>query len=326
LLLNIALHGMEQALGVRYNSRGDVLGRRALVRYADDFVIFCTTQEDARRVRDELLPPWLAERGLCLAEEKTRIVHLSEGFDFLGCTVRHYHTPQTTRTGFKLLIRPSKKAMTRKRQELRQLWLGFKGQSIVVVLGTLNPIIRGWAGYYRTVVSKRAFAQMDAWMFHRAVRYVKSTHPEKPWWWLKERYWGKTNKGRQDRWVFGYKHDNYYLQKFAWTKIERHSVVHGTASPDDPKLREYWWSRRRINLRRLSDSDARLAESQDWCCPVCGMHLMNGEELHRHHKVPREQGGADAASNRELVHLYCHQQRHAKLRKDKARVGEEPVG
>jgi RNA-directed DNA polymerase len=326
LLLNIALHGMERALGVIHNSRGNVIGKRALVRYADDFVVFCETEKDARRVRDILLPEWLAERGVRLSEEKTRIVHLREGFDFLGFTVRHYHTPRTTRTGFKLLIGPSKKALVRKRQELRKLWLGFKGQNIAVVLGTLNPIIRGWANYYRTMVSSEAFARMDAWMFQRAVRYVKATHPEKPWWWLKKRYWGKTNKGRRDRWVFGHQRDGYYLQKFAWTKIERHTLVRGRSSPDDPSLRDYWWERRRINLRRLSDSDARLAEKQDWCCPVCGMHLMNGEELHRHHKVPRQQGGTDAASNRELVHLYCHQQRHAKLRKGKARAGDEPVG
>src|SRR2546429_175594 len=83
----------------------------------DVLVVFCESQEDAARVRDKLLPPWLAERGLSLAEGKTRLVHLMEGFDFLGFTVKHYHQPRTTRTGFKLLITPSKKAVVRKRQE-----------------------------------------------------------------------------------------------------------------------------------------------------------------------------------------------------------------
>ncbi|HKB39965.1 MAG TPA: reverse transcriptase domain-containing protein, partial [Gemmataceae bacterium] len=84
LLLNIALHGMEEALGVRHGSQGQIVGERAVVRYADDFVVFCESKEDAARVKEEVLPTWLAERGLCLSEEKTRIVHLSEGFDFLG--------------------------------------------------------------------------------------------------------------------------------------------------------------------------------------------------------------------------------------------------
>jgi hypothetical protein len=75
--------------------------RHAVVRYADDFVVFCESREDALRVKDTLLPSWLAERGLTLSEEKTRVVHLTEGFDFLGCTVRHYRAPRTSRTGYK---------------------------------------------------------------------------------------------------------------------------------------------------------------------------------------------------------------------------------
>src|SRR6516225_1984271 len=142
---NVALHGMEEALGVHYNPKGPMAGKRAVVRYADDFVGFCESKEDAAHVKDVLLPPWLAERGLALSEEKTRIVHLTEGFDFLGFNVKHYHAPGTTRTGFKLLIRPSPKAVSRKREELRAAWLGLKGQSVGAVLRRLNPIIRGWA-------------------------------------------------------------------------------------------------------------------------------------------------------------------------------------
>ena len=147
LLLNGALHGREPALGVRHNRQGEIAGKRAVVRYADDVVVFCASQEDAQRVRDKLLAPWLAERGLALSEEKTRIVHRTEGFDFLGFTIRQYHKPETTRTGFKLLITPSKKAVARKRQELRAVWLGLKGHNVPAVLRKLNPIIRGWAGY-----------------------------------------------------------------------------------------------------------------------------------------------------------------------------------
>jgi RNA-directed DNA polymerase len=327
LLLNIALHGMEPALGVRYNPKGEIAGERAVVRYADDFVVFCESQEDAQWVKDHLLPPWLAERGLTLSEEKTRIVHLTEGFDFLGCTVKHYHAPQTTRSGYKLLIKPSKKAVTRKRQELRDVWLGLKGQDVDAVLSRLNPIIRGWANYYRPVVASEVFSEMDNWMHYRAVRYTKHTHPTKPQKWIYDRYWGVLNPTRKDRWVFGNKRTGRFLLKFGWFKIVRHTLVRGTASPDDPSLRDYWLDRRRVNIRHLSPFDLRLAEAQDWACPVCGMHLMNGEELHRHHKYPKGAGGSDAASNRELVHLYCHQQRHARLRTAKAAAeADEQMG
>src|SRR5262249_35923383 len=105
LLLNIALHGMEVALGVYHNTKGEIKGRRAVVRYADDEVAFCESQVDAQRVKEDL-SEWLTERGLNLSEEKTRVIHLTEGFDFLGFTIRHFPGPQTTRTGYKLLIRP----------------------------------------------------------------------------------------------------------------------------------------------------------------------------------------------------------------------------
>jgi RNA-directed DNA polymerase len=324
LLLNVALHGLEAAVGVTHNARGQIDGSRAVVRYADDLVVFCESREDAERVKDRLLPAWLAERGLCLSEEKTRIVHLSEGFDFLGCHVKHYPTPRTTKTGYKLLIRPSSLAITRLKSKLKELWLRLKGHNVRNVLRTLNPVIRGWANYYCPTVASEVFSRLDHWMHQRAKRYVTHRHPTKSHTWRVGRYWGRLNPNRQDHWVFGDKCTGAYLLKFSWFKIVRHQLVRGTASPDDPNLRDYWWSRRRINRRSLTPGDVKLAESQNWRCPVCGRDLLlEEEELHRHHKRPRGLGGTDAPSNRELVHLYCHQQRHAALRRERTTAGED---
>ncbi len=96
LLANIAFHGMEEALGVRYK----VLRNRSyatelhpqsvgLVRYADDFVVFCRTQEETEQVK-RTLETWFRGRGLTFSQEKTRIVNLDDGFDFLGFNVRQY--------------------------------------------------------------------------------------------------------------------------------------------------------------------------------------------------------------------------------------------
>jgi len=307
LLLNIALHGMEAALGVKHDAQGISIGKRAVVRYADDFVVFCESQEDALEVRDRILPHWLAKRGLSLSAEKTRIVHLTKGFDFLSFNIRHYPHPQTSRSGYKLLIKPSKKAVLGKVAELRNEWLALRGHSVEAVLWKLNPIIRGWANYNRRVVSSRTFNKLDAWMYQRARRYAKHTHPEKSWEWRRNRYWGRWNKERDDR-VFGDKHSGKYLLKFSWFKIERHILVRGTSSPDDPDLRDYWWERQKVNAKHLSAEDLDMANDQGWVCRLCGMDLINGEELHRHHKVPRARNGSNARSNRELVHLYCHQQ------------------
>ena len=66
ILLNIALHGMEATLGMKHDSQGTSIGKRAVVRYADDFVVFCESHEDAIVVMDRILPDWLAKRGLSL--------------------------------------------------------------------------------------------------------------------------------------------------------------------------------------------------------------------------------------------------------------------
>src|SRR3989454_3242230 len=148
LLANIALHGMEEAIGVTYDYRGQLIGKRAIVRYADDFVCFCETREDAEQVQ-KILVEWLKERGLTLSEEKTRIVHLTEGFDFLGFNIRHYPAPQTSRTGWKLLIKPSKESVQDVRRKLKDLWRKVQGTKVKGVLGKLNPVIGGWPNSFR---------------------------------------------------------------------------------------------------------------------------------------------------------------------------------
>jgi RNA-directed DNA polymerase len=311
LLLNIALHGMEEAIGVKFNSAGTIIGTRAVVRYADDLVVFCESQEDAVAVQ-QVLTDWLKPRGLMLSEEKTRIVHIHEGFDFLGCQVKQYRYP-ASKHGYKLLIKPSKAAVKKKRAELREVWLKMRGNSVAAICRQMNPIIRGWTAYYRSKVSSKVFAKMDHWMFQRQKRYANRMHANKTATWKRNRYWGRLNKERQDDWVFGDKKTGQYLLKFSWTKIVRHRLVKGKASPDDPELREYWWERQKLT-HTLSREDVLLAEAQDWYCPLCKMDLINGEELHRHHLKPRSEGGTDERGNRALVHLYCHQQIHHRMR------------
>ena len=151
LLANIALHGMEDALGVTYNNRGQLRCTRAVVRYADDFVVFCETKEDTEQVQHTLVE-WLGQRGLTLSPEKTRIVHVTEGFDFLGFNIRHYKAPKTT-TGWKLHIKPSDESVKRIRVKLRREWYKALGHKLSDKLPHLNSVIRSWANYFRSSVA-----------------------------------------------------------------------------------------------------------------------------------------------------------------------------
>ena len=274
-LLNVALHGLEEAAGVRYRTSGthagDIMpGTPAAIRYADDVVVLCHSQEQAAHVKAQLAE-WLAPRGLAFNEDKTKIVHLSEGFDFLGVNVRRYPNR-------KLLIKPSKAAVRRLRERLAAEMRTLRGGNAMAVIAKLNPVIRGWAAYYRGVVSSRLFGSLDSYMWKLLYKWATWRHKNKPKHWIVGRYFGKFNKFRNDRWVFGDRGSGAYLVKFSWTAIHRHVPVRGTASPDDPALAGYWAARREKVKPPLDRYSLRLLARQDALCPLCGDHLLTADQ------------------------------------------------
>jgi RNA-directed DNA polymerase len=139
-LLNVALHGLEGAAGVRYRTTGTHAGETAedspvVVRYADDLAVLCHSQEQTQQVKARLAE-WLAPRGLSFNEDKTKIVHLTEGFDFLAVNVRRY-------PGGKLLIKPSKAAIRRLRERLAAETRALRGANAMAIIVKLSPITRG---------------------------------------------------------------------------------------------------------------------------------------------------------------------------------------
>ena len=312
LLANIALHGMESAVGVAYQKLGDsyaIISKRAMVRYADDFVIFADTRDDAEAAKTDIAQ-WLAGRGLELSHEKTTIRHLTEGFDFLGFNVRQYPV-SNTKTGYKLLIRPSKESVLAFKHRMKREWRAMHGHNADAALNRLRPIIQGWAIYFRNHVSKETFGALDHWMFFRAARWCRRTHPSKSWRWITRAYFGRFGKGRHNKWVFGNPKTGAHLPCLSWTPIKRHIMVRYDASPDDPDLRSYWQQREARKAELLPSWRQRvLATRQSGHCLICRDSLHNDEELHVHHVVPKSQGGEDAVSNLMLVHLYCHQHLH----------------
>src|SRR6266446_4078412 len=272
-LLNVALHGLEEAAGVCYQVSGSRAGdpgrgSPVVVRYADDVVVLCHSQEQAAQVKARLAE-WLAPRGLAFNEDKTRIVHLSEGFDFLAFNVRRYRS--------KLLIKPSKAAIRRLRERLASQTRTLRGGNAMAVIAALNPVIRGWAAYYRTVVSTRTFTALDDYLWKLTYKWATWRHADKPKRWIVGRYFGKFNKFRNDRWVFGDRDSGACLVKFSWTGIVRHVPVKGRASPDDPALAAYWAERRQRVKPPLDRYTLRLLARQDGRCPLCGDHLLTAD-------------------------------------------------
>jgi RNA-directed DNA polymerase len=275
LLLNIALHGLEEAAGVRYRTgeRADEVAVTSptLTRYADDLVVCCHTREQAEQVKAKLAA-WLAPRGLAFNEAKTRIVRLDEeGFDFLGFHLRRYPNGA-------LLIKPSVKAIKRVRKRLAGEFRALRGANVAAVLAKINPIVRGWVAYYRTVVSSRVFSALTEYLWKLTYKWACWSHPNKPKRWITRRYYGKFNRFRNDRWVFGDRDTGAYMPKPAWTDIVRHIMVKGRASFDDPDLTEYWTRRRRKVKPPLDSHTVRLLTRQDKRCTLCGENLLNPDQ------------------------------------------------
>lgn len=324
LLLNVALHGMEQAAGVRYrnSARSDaetVSGSPVLVRYADDYVAMCDSRQQAEQVKARLAA-WLEPRGLRFNEDKTNIVHVEDGFSFLGFSIRRYVDRQGSG---KLLIKPSNESVMRLRERLAAEVRSLRGANAAAVVFHLNPVIRGWSAYYRSVVSSKVFTRLDHYVWQLTYRWARHTHPNKSRSWAAARYFGAFNKARQDRWVFGDRESGVYLTKFAWTKIVRRVPVHGQASPDDPALARYWAERRRKQPPPLDQHTLKLLRAQDGRCRLCGEDLLHAEHeprspreweqwsmatrraLRKQHIVQRADSNDERSSYR-LVHAYCH--------------------
>ena len=326
LLLNIALHGLEEAAGVSYQLTGRDAGTLrgaspALTRYADDLVVCCHSRQQAEQVKARLAA-WLAPRGLAFNEAKTRIVHLSEGFDFLGFSLRRY------RNG-KLLIKPGATAIKRFRDRLAKEFHALRGSNVAAVLAKIAPIVRGWVAYYRTVVSTRVFHALTGYLWKLTYKWACWSHPNKPKHWIIGRYFGKFNKFRNDRWVFGDRDTGAYLPKPAWTEIVRHTLIKGGASPDDPALAGYWAHRRQKVKPPLDSYTVRLLSRQDGRCSLCGENLLTPDQPpqspqgweHWFLQVTRQAIKADylvhhdtpsaARSKRtHLVHATCHRSKH----------------
>jgi RNA-directed DNA polymerase len=271
VLLNIALHGLEEAAGVRY--RGGVHadkvkeGSPALVRYADDFAVCCHSRQQAEQVR-ERLAQWLAPRGLFLNEDKTHAVHLCQGFDFLGFTIRRYPSG-------KLLIKPSRAAVRKHREKLAAMMRRLRGENALTVISAVNPVIRGWTSYYRGVVSTQAFHSMSRYTWQLTWKWANNAHRNKPPTWIVSRHYGKFCPSRNDRWVFGDKDTGAYMLRHSWTKIVRHVMVPGRSSPDDPDLEGYWKHRRNRRAAPLDGRDQFLLSRQQNQCPLCGDLLLD---------------------------------------------------
>jgi len=238
------------------------------VRYADDFII---TGRSKELLENDVMPvvrEFLQERGLTLSEEKTKITHISEGFDFLGFNVRKYSNGT-------LLIKPTKESLGNflaKTKEVLDANKSIKQESLIRLL---NPIIRGWANYYKTCVAGEIFSKADYLIHQKLWQWAKRRHPKKGKRWIAKRYFSKI--GNQ-KWCFSVSfdpnnpNDRTRLIKLSNTKIERHIKIKRDANPFDPQWKEYFderQTRKMLTTLKGRKTLLQLWQKQGRVCPVC---------------------------------------------------------
>lgn len=185
LLANIALSVLDEhftrkweALGpawTRAKHRRSGVASMRLVRYADDFVVMIAgSHDDAEALRDEASAV-LAPMGLRLSEEKTRVCHIDEGFDFLG-----WHIQRRSRRGqpgkTAVYTYPSKQALASVMAKVRSLTARAKHRTLADLLVSVNRVLRGWCNYFRHGVSSKTFGYLDHFAWWRIFGWLRKRH------------------------------------------------------------------------------------------------------------------------------------------------------
>lgn len=237
LLANVALDGMQSLLGQR----------SGFIRYADDFVVTARSREELESIMPTLRD-WLAVRGLEMNGEKTKIVSIEDGFDFLGFNIKHYRG--------KCLIKPQKEKVLTLVRTISEWLKKHPSDETIGVIIHLNRILRGWSQYYKFAVSSQAFKYAASQIWAKIWKWCRRRHPKKNAAWVKRKYFRISNGQDWSFFAEGSAGVTYSLFNVANVRIQRHRKVQGAASPDDPSLLDYWIKRNSGRDEHFADADS----------------------------------------------------------------------
>jgi RNA-directed DNA polymerase len=186
LLANIALSALddhfsqqwsqEMGTGVqRARRRRHGQGNWKLIRYADDFVLMVHGERRHAEALREEVAAVLAPMGLRLAPEKTAVVHLDEGFTFLGFDIRRMRKRGTQK--YYVYTRPSRKAIQSIKDKVAaKTYRSTRHMGLDELIASLNRSLAGWANYFRHGVSKAVFSAVDSHAWNRLMRWIRAKY------------------------------------------------------------------------------------------------------------------------------------------------------
>ncbi|GAB4182182.1 MAG: hypothetical protein Fur006_17760 [Coleofasciculaceae cyanobacterium] len=205
---------------------------------------------------------------------------------------------------FDRIDHPSKDKQKVHYEQIASVIEAHKAAPQAALISRLNPIIRGWANYYATAVSKKTYSDLDDLTYQKLRAWAKRRHPLKNGGWVAKRYWHSICG---DNWVFATRKEGetpLRLLNHADTPIVRHVKVKGESSPYDANL--VYWSTRMGNNPEMPIRVSKLLKRQKGKCAHCGLFFREDDVMEIDHRIPKSQGGKDSYDNWQLLHRHCH--------------------
>lgn len=313
MLANVALTSFDDFVANRFGTisyHGGKHYTNPMIRYADDFVILCRSKTQAKYVKEEISKYLLNTIGLTLSDEKTRITHIKDGFNFLGFTFKKYlkrgiRNP-TDISDYTLLITPERESLIRVLQKCQETIKKCRALPQTTLIKLLNPILRGWGNYYRPANSRLTFNKVDYAVWNKLIKWSIRRHNNKSKKWTIRNYFKQKGKS-----LYFETNDGLSLIRLSQTPTVRHIKVENgrrVYCKDDVK---YWEKKaKREMYRKLYSKHYNLFKRQKGVCSECKTPLLPENELQVHHVIPKADSGTDKQSNLNLLHAECHRDLH----------------
>lgn len=330
MLANVALTALdnfcqEQSRWRTSSKNKGTYTANPITRYADDFVIVCKTKKEAHEWKDKVTQYLTDTVGVELSDEKTKISHINDDFDFLGFNFKKYEykeggkhqSPKKGATHDMILIKPPKDRIIGFLADIQEVISNNKTMTQDSLIKKLNPMIRGWVNYYRKVSSGQIFARIDHEIWWKLYRWSKRRHPQKSKGWVITRYF---HRYRGHKTHFCDEERESYLLLAAHTNIRRHRYLKENVRVYDRNEHEYWQKREMLLAEDAIDKRSltyKLWKRQNGICTSCRKEMGEDDVLkskvHIHHIKPKSHGGSWSKSNLILIHDNCHQELHSRF-------------